>query len=533
MFAVSPRSRLLTWLGRTSGNFISWDLQTGVPVSEITVGEGRSAQEARSITYSECGTMFGVLFKGRNATAIGTCKVSHSPETQICYHSVEGPVIDTIWTHGECVRFATLEPWVINIWEIGFTSEVPAAEVDSLCTPGNFDPSREFVLLPSRFLLAFVLENTVMVWDGKTAKFLLKSADVREPRKMTFSPDGRFVACATNGPEIHLWKESPSGYIPHRVLVSGTGESSVSCEPLFSPNGQSIAVFGGPTLQLWRTMDSAHPPSSISNQASRPTKRFILGFSPDESLAAAARLADDTVTVLDLKSGDTRFVIDTGMKVYGLRVAENTIAVVGEGKIVYWALPAGDSAPNARVNVNDCVRQTTFEHSTPPEFPPMSSASISTDFNHIAVADMALGLRIYHIATGKYLVGAESGGDMPWFTPDGHEVWCRSSVGEAEGWAIGRRSGSDVTGLQDLDPTGGPPGGFPWKSHHGYKTEDGWMVNSNGKQLLWLPPHWRSGETYRVWGGRFLALLHPELPEVVVLELLEERPTITISPSSL
>ena len=520
LFIISSGSRLLTWLGRNSGSFISWDLQTGVPVSEIPIYGGRTAREARSITYSGCGTMFGVLFMGHDATTIGTYRVL--PGAPMFYHQINGPTTDTIWTHDECVRFATLRPGFITMWEVGFTSEHPPTEVESLPTPDNFDPSDEFLFLPIHFRLAFTLEKSVLVWDIQHSKLLLDSGDIGKPRKMTFSPDGRFFACGTDGPEIHLWKDSPTGYIPHRTLISGAGGCSVPCEPLLSPDGQSIAASEGSALQLWRTTDPTAPPSSVPTRASGRTRRFILGFSPDESLAAAVRLADNTVTVLDLKSGIPRLVIDAGMKVHGLRVCGNDIVVVGDGKIVTWNLPAGDGVLGDRSDTNDSIQKALFDDSTSLEFSPTLSATISPNSNHIAVAGTPTGLRIYDISTGKHLASAGSRGDMPWFTPGGREVWCRSTAGEGEGWEILKYRGSDVTKLEYLDPTGGPPGGFPWRSPHGYEvTDDGWVLHSSGKRLLWLPHHWRSDETDRMWGGRFLGLSHSGLPEAVVLELLE------------
>ena len=479
LFTISTGSRLLTWLGRNSGKFISWDLQTGVPVSEIH-GEGRSARDARSIVYSGRGTMFGVLFKGRDAASIGIYNVSSG--TPIHFHSVEESVIDTVWAHDECVRYATLGPGTITIWEVGFASTRPPTEVEFLSTPSNFDSSQEFLFLPTLSRLAPVLGRSVIVWDTQHSKFLLDSADVGDPRKMSFSADGRFFAYGTDGLKIYLWEDSPTGYTPHRTLVSGAVARSEPCEPLLSPNGQSIVVSDGSILQLWRTMDSTAPSSSTPTQSSQCTERFIMGFSPNESLAAAARLVDNTVVVLDLRSGVSRLVIDAGMRVHGLRVAENTVVVVGDGKIITWGLPAENGVVNLKVNVENSIRETAFGNSAPNELRPGSLAIVSPNLDYIAVAATDVGLRIYDMSTGKYLAGTESGGDMPWFTPDGHEVWCRSTVSKGEGWAIDRHRGSDVTKLQDLNPSGSPPGGFPWRSPHASKvTDDGWILSSSGK----------------------------------------------------
>ena len=146
-------------------------------------------------------------------------------------------------------------------------------------------------------------------------------------------------------------------------------------------------------------------------------------------------------------------------------------------------------------------------------------------------------LNIYDMATGKRLASARSqvqlswlipNGRKVWFTPDGREVWFTpDGCGHGEllqGWAIVRDSESSIHKLEELEPTQHPQGGYPWESSHNCKvTDDGWILGSSKKQLLWLPPHWRSDyKTSRVWDGRYLGFLHPEPPEVVIVEVLEE-----------
>ena len=71
--------------------------------------------------------------------------------------------------------------------------------------------------------------------------------------------------------------------------------------------------------------------------------------------------------------------------------------------------------------------------------------------------------------------------------------------------------------------TEGMPG-LPWLSNHGYKvTDDGWIFGPSGKQLLWLPHHWRLDEGKRRWGGHYLGLVHGGLPDAVILDLQPEN----------
>ena len=551
LLTFSPDGHLLTWVSRTSEVFISWDVQTGLLASKISITEEGSMAAIHSITYSGCGTMLGVLFQNHNISTISTYNVLSG--TPIHSHPVEGLLAGTIWTCGECVQFAVLGSSSITIWEVGFTSKQSPTEVKSLLIPTNFDPSKQFHFLPTHSRLAFLLEGAVTVWDAQLSKPLLNSVDVEMTKNMTFSPDGHFFACETSGPEIYLWKESPAGYTLHQKLPSGRG----SVTPLLSPNGQLIVGVNNSTIQLWHTTSLTTPLSNTPIQLSWFPRQFLLGFSPDGSFAATARLEDNLATVLDLKSGAPQLTIDAGTNIYSLRIAESTIAVVGDREILTWNLPVGGHVLGPWVDTNDSVRTIAFARSTsptvsqtdhtPPTLSQIYSASISPDFEHIIViaGDSAVSMVhfiIFDTATGKYLAGARHSlsmrWGMPWFTQDGSEVWYhdlrrddgwdygRQSHKLERGWAVVRDSNSNIIKLSNFAPlqhTHHPSRIPPWQSSDGHQvTDDGWILNSGGKRLLLLPYHWQSSErAHRMWGGQFLALLHCELQEAVILELLE------------
>ena len=47
----------------------------------------------------------------------------------------------------------------------------------------------------------------------------------------------------------------------------------------------------------------------------------------------------------------------------------------------------------------------------------------------------------------------------------------------------------------------------------------GWVVDPNGKKLLWLPPNWRAKNVEDVrWNGNFLAFLHSHHPDPIVVQ---------------
>jgi WD40 repeat protein len=507
----SPDGRLLTchWCTSYSANyFVNWDLQTGGLISDISIP--RDFWSYHSMSYSGCGTMFGVLFKGSDAPTILTYNVLSG--TRMSSHSVKNSVADTIWTHGKCLRFATVEAGSITIWEVGFTSRHAPTEVDSLPTPDDF-PSTRFLLLPTLSRLAFVLQGRVLVWDARHSKMLLDSVDVKNPRNISFSPDGRFVVCGTEGPEFYLWKESPDGYLLHQNFVSSAGPT----KQVVSPNGESIIAFGGPMVQRWRTTNSR---ASLSSVSTRPSQRvledFILEFSPDRTLAMFARRWDNTATVLDPTPDAPLQIINVanvGMGVCGLGVGNNLVVVVGYGKIAILGLQshAYDTTVEYPVPV------TKFGHSELRLY-----ASVSSLLHRIAVKGagcMGENLCIYDTRTGKLLTVVESKGQMVGFNPPGwgskrreDNVWCVTASGDVEEWEI---SGWDSIVPQPVEPQGV----LPWQSSCDYQvTDDGWVIGS-GKRLLWLPHHWRSGWMTRKWSVNFLALLHGELPAPIILDL--------------
>jgi len=509
--SFSPDSRSFTQFSRGEYRLTTWDLQTGGRISVVPSTPNTSFLRYLSSAYSMDGKVVAVAHsdpENSTVTVISTYNILSG--THIYSHRVsEEHIVASIWTQGEFLRFATVEPRSITIWEVGFTSKHALAEIKSL--PGPDDASSgECLFLPTLSRLAFVLEEAVLIWDSWDSKVLLNFTGDDPPTGLSFSSDGRFFICGTISQEIHLWKESPTGYVLHQKLLFSAGATT-----LLSPDGESIITFDYPQTQLRHTTGPIGPPSSIHTQPARETD-FVLGFSPDKSFAATGRLGGNIATIVDLKSGDPRLIVNTGMGICGLGVTASTVVVVGEGKIITWNLPGGDCVINARANIHDSVRTVVFNHPPPPPGS-LHSVLISPDFNHfVAMRGGGEGLDIYDMSTGKHVAGVTADVSQPWFTRDGREVWYASG-----GQKIIRGGGSDVIGLEPLDWSNRPSGGCLWESSRGHDVDDGWILDSRKKRLMWLPHQWRASKEYRVWDGRFLALLDRTLPEPVIIELEE------------
>ena len=507
------------------GDIAVCDLQTGGPVTTILMELDHWLEPWHfSSTYSMDGKVVAVAYgNGRHGSDTVTTYELRS-KTHTSYRVPGGRIITPIWTHGEYLRFATVTRGSITIWKVKFTLAPAPTEVESLPAPDEIADGENLLLLPALSRLAFTLRNEVLVWDARASKLLLKSILGRRTDHFcsgSFSSDGHFFTRITSTGEVYVWKESSAGYVLHQKLAfSGPGNDFT---PRLSPNGESIILYINRTLHLWSTKDQI-----LSNSAANtPTWdshgfSFVLEASPSKTLAAFARRQENTVTVLDLQSGGPRLVIDTGMRIGCLGVTESTVVVAGNKTIVTWNIPAGDSALDARANVSDSIRTVTLNPL--PLFGYFTDASMSPDFSYIAFLDRTRRgggretiLVIYNVSDGRRLGGVITTNHLrsrPWFAPDGREVW---AVGDShwEGWGITEDNESAAIELAPLRASTT----LPWQSSYGYEvTADGWVLGSARKRLLWLPYHWRSEERYREWSGRFLGLVHGELPEPVILE---------------
>ena len=449
--------------------------------------------------------------------------------TRTSSYRVQGAsIITPIWTHHEYLRFGTVKPGSIIIWEVPFTLTSAPAEVESLPAPDGVADGGFFLFLPALSRLAFVFQGVVSVWDARTSRFLLKSRPDQTPQGnkasdlptfsygCSFSSDGRFFACMTVDREVYVWKESPTGYLLHQTLAFS--KTLTGARPLLSPNGESIIAFIPPKIHLWPTKDHIPPDPTIR------TRSFILEFSPDEKLVAFARERGWVITILDLQSGGPRLVINAGMEVYGLGVSGDTVVAVGSREMVTWNIPEENCTLDAKANVGDRANTTKFST----KFPHVTGASISPDLSRVVIVGtwssvVSYEWVIYERSTGKELVSLSTRCEgVARFTRAGRQLWVLPRYySPVEGWKIVEDSESGRAKLESVAPTMCPPGIFPSQSTRGYKvTDDGWLFSPTQKRLLWLPHHWRSAEEDRAWSGRFLGLLHGP-PEVVILEFLE------------
>ena len=543
-FTFSPDSRMLTaFIGLTYKRvLVSWDLQTGGVVSVIEWKRPRSdIQVDISLTYSKDGKTVATLSRCESSTIISAYDVfsgvhmddaGHGAHT-IPHLDLGASCVHKIWAHGGSLRFATPEPAGITIWEVGVALGATPMEVETVPIPDNagktlvFKPSDELHIVWAEFhpcsesyRLAFVdthsyTDFTVLVWDTRASRFLLRRTNPEPGGVMSFSSDGSFFAYSAPNSGAYLWKESSIGYTLFQRFTTVNRDPQL----LLSPNGESIVTLDGPKIQLWHTKGFTAVTSNLVSQPLRHAdEEFILRFLSDRPFAVTSRRWGKTVTVLDLELGAPQLTIDTSIQVYGLESSGSTVAVVGRDTAIIWNLPGGNFHPGARMDIGDSTHTINFPDVASG---PIRSASISRDFGYVALSWddhrrwMYQTLNVYCTSTGQSL-RVRLDVDRIRFAPDGHDIWCARGDG-AQVYTVTSDALDRIKGVDIEDGSRGSP----WGSLCGYRVaDDGWILDAGGKRVLMLPPLWQSRlKADRVWNGKFLALLHVELPEVVILEL--------------
>ena len=510
----SPDGRFLTRLADKT--LASWDLQTGGPLGTI-FQELEAARRVHPPAFSADGEMVAFAFESKPHDTVITILHILSGTRKRPYRISGGRPAEPIWTHGEHLRFATVKPGSITIWETPFTLTHEPAEIGSLPAPDKMDKGKDFLFLPALSQLAFTANHTLFAWDAKASKYLLEFP-IPSIEMSSFSSGGHFLACRTRSREVFVWEVSPAGYELHQKLTLPGGNTLT--KPHLSSNGESIIASFTPVIHLWHTKDqvlSSVPPLRTFED------RFSLEFSSDGEMAVFVRRRREVVTIFDLRSGDPLLIITTGMEVLCLGITGSSVVVTDGKKMITWNLPAGGCPFLARADIDDSVRTTMLDSREEQ----MGAVSMSPDHSYLAIEVFAESVQsyldIYDVPTGRHLVRSElAGWSMPRFTPDGRKVgnvFGRTPVW----WEIVEDGESGATKLDHPEPFQCPPEVIPWLSADGYEVKDDyeWALGPTGKRLLWLPHSWRSRGRFRTWGGRFLALLDGGLPEIVILEFIE------------
>lgn len=581
--AYSPNGRLLACACTRPSSFevaiAIWDIQTGGIVKAIHGGE---PGYPCSMLFSSDGKMLSVAC-GKRPCRWTVCTFD-TASGERGFSDEFGSMFDPVfWTEKDSIRFATSYQDGDNLhtdtWEINPTSNGHPAKIESFCLRHEFDSDNyQMFFSPTSLRVAFVSVRSTVIRDARNSNILLESSASRTLGSYAghFSPDGSLFAC-TEHQDVHIWKATPEGYtlwsrFPLRFSTAPGGAFA------FSPDMGSVIGWGLGIMEVWKLDHPVDPP--LSEMPPDFWNSHLVGFSTDGVHVAIGRASTNIVTVIDLRGGISKLIADADTGIMDVKMVGESVFVLGDVGVVSWDLAAGSHQEEGhgvrRVGLEESltivgILDEEYEYALEPRLlDDQCQKVVLTAANDILVFDADTGIRLAEYSSPERFTDFR-------FSPDGQQLWVtfvhlegddsgdEDSEGdnggsdegdESEGDAsegdesegdcqLGVGKEGDVSGLMGgetseegleivedeetgeftlaLLPSDTQPPRHPWKSSKGYKI-DGvaiqWVLDCDGKRLLWLPPHWRmTDEKMWRWNEDFLLLRKSTFPEPVVIKL--------------
>ena len=501
--------------GESSGVILVWDVQTGVIIGNNHVGNlGEMAFIGNQVTIALLDGGTFCAYDGLTGTQVCGGPLSRSPFHQLGAH----------WAHRGSLRFATSsdtdEGLVISIYELQTTSEPPLFMVDSFPTP----PYRgEFSFSPVSFHASFVTKEEVVILNLRDQKntFQTKAGQHLYRPQGCFSPDGCFFACGTEGQEVHIWKNTPTGYVPWNTIVPRLPSNGFS----FSASGTSILSWGPEGTQLLDQDNHLNPPSPDKTVSAHRRRKHLVAYSSDSTRIATAQQEGSVIVILDPLSGTPRQSIDTNTQIRDIGIVDDTIHVMDAHGLISWHLEAAGTAWDIRD-----ARRVAVELATHTRGGDVERMVLSHNCSQIAF-NIGETVFLYDVKAREIVDKRTMDDEVTdiQFSPDGHHLCVTTIVGIYNGYErpsihcfvkleVGEdRRFTSVTKefLQD-----------EWskdsllRPHNGYCIGSGsdWVEDSGGSKVLWLPTSWRTEHGLGArWSGNFLAIVggHNTAPVIV------------------
>ena len=413
----------------------------------------------------------------------------------------------TSWSHGDTLQLAmtsqTNEKCIVNIYELKPTSTPPLHMLSSFSIPYH---DGYFYFSPISFHISFVTPEEVIIYNTQDSKLLLQATTQGSTGQ--FSPDGQFFACRGLEGEIHIWQNTPTSYMLWRSLRSQLPFHHFSWSPTLS-----ISCWGYKVIQL---LDLDSNPSALPPNKIEPLpihQGHLVAYSANWLHIATLRKHDNIIKVLDCHSGILHQSTDTNMEIWCIEFVGNTIFAIGGCGLFSWDLESGRTAYSTHGIKSNAINCSTLSHDC--------SQIAFTESNCVFLYD----IKSQMVASRKFPGVVDS----IKFSPDGYQLlvicgnhWCffveLEELGIWESIEKGLPEGQSILG----SPSSEEDKQLMFNSssqgcHHNFAT--GWVLNSQGRKLMWLPVSWRTMQWENVrWDGNFLALLHEHHPEPIIIE---------------
>ena len=478
---------------------VVWDTQTGVAIGTIdTQSYGRVMfhGDQRTITF-----ITGNEVRTYDAVS----------GTQLCQDVLQSQaylILGPFWTHKDTLQFAisfkTDGKPMVNIYEIQPTLTSSLHIVSSFPIPSH----NLFSFSPVSFHVSFATGEGFVILDIQDSQPLLQTRpaymDFFHPP--LFSADGCFAAYRASGNEICVWKNVSTCYVPWCSLRPQLPFDTFS----WSPTSLSILCWNSDGVQILYldNCPSIPPPYKGMPQ----NEKHLVAYSPDGTHIAIAREGCGDITVLNCLLDTPEQLISTQMEIRDIKISDDMIFAVDKQKLVSWNLNGDyDSKRETRIYLDFLFRSDLLR--------------LSHDCSQIAyVKNNAIFICNIQVQetlqwTIKHLnfwdIQFPPNGDQLWLFMNGHYpnfgfYLSRLKMGDQDKWSpsVGDHL-EDCWSWVNL---------FPSYGYH-VKEGSGWVTNSRGSKVLWLPPAWRTQNWKEVkWDGKFLALLSGHHPKPIIIE---------------
>jgi WD40 repeat protein len=483
--------------GGEHGTLKIWDVQT----SDLVQSFEEHGSTISSVAFSPCGNMI-VSGSDDNTVRIwdvssGRCKFvlkGHSDRVwAVCWSGTGDRVITGSFD-------GSVRVWDVSSQTCSMILHAHTLEVTSVASSCD-----------SSLIASGSRDGTVQVYDARSGDVLQTTSTNSEISLVQFSTHGDKLRYANSG-TAEIWdlsKKEKVWTIFHRGFVSA-----------FSPDGTRVASGDLNFVKIWTT-ENGYSNSETVNHYSKPVDNVT--FAPDGQVVTSR--SRNEAKIWDTTSGDCLFTIDCDYTIHSIVFSPNSAFLVclSYDRVVFAFFRNHElqfwNVHTRSLLVKFTDRMVDFLNVTP-GLSPCGSRLVSLSSSHMILWDLRSGKHLAHLDV-DFLVPRES---RITFAVDGASVLFTSSGDEIiQCWRISPApSSSHHDHSSDSDQSTSHPLVFipiQDKSSHevlspsvpiqccryeGHHSE--WILDEDGKRILWLPPDRRDGMKASECNGKKVAV---------------------------
>ncbi|CCO34983.1 hypothetical protein BN14_09096 [Rhizoctonia solani AG-1 IB] len=517
--AFSPDGSYLA-SGSLDRTIHTWDVQTGQAVEHPFVGHNNSIT---SVAYSPCNSrLASASFDGKirvwdSQTRQSTLTISahHSHDISSVAFSPSGafiasgskdntirvfdaytghPLLGPLRGHTDWVTSVVFSPDSFRLFSCSNDGtvrmwDVQDAGAHDALLPASALSQLFFAVGYSRNGLRAVSgssDGTVYVWDVQTGDLALQPLRGHDKgvSSVNYSPDDRYIASASSDGTLRIW-DAWTGQDIHGPIQGHT--SAVKCVR-FSPDGLLlVSASNDRTVRLWDVASGR-----LLMQLFKGDSRInSVGFSPHGQLVVCGP-ADGSIRVIDRRTGD----IVVG-PIRGHSKSISSVEFSPDGRYIV----SGSNDTTVRIWDAQTGKQLLLCGGRESSHDYLVwSVVFSPDGRYVVSGSADSTVRVWDAQTGTLILGPlrahTNSVRCVDFSPDGSHVVSCSKDGTIRFWDMS----SCATNMRphvESSKGGGKAVTFdpnPNRGHNSWSLDDdGWVLDAEGKRLVWVPPNIRSG----------------------------------------